>query len=100
MLGRAFSTPDGPADAFELYLNVPNPFQEATIIGFYQPEAAEVTLTVRDALGRNLKVVRENLPAGTHPYRVTREELGAAGVLYYTVKAGDQSATRKMIVVE
>ncbi|MCB0637000.1 MAG: T9SS type A sorting domain-containing protein, partial [Lewinella sp.] len=99
-VGLTFWTPDALVDAFELYQNVPNPFQKETLIGFYLPEANEVTLTIQDALGRTLKVVHENLPAGTHTFRLTREELHASGVLYYTVQAGEATATRKMIVVE
>jgi hypothetical protein len=30
----------------------------------------------------------------------TREQLGAAGVLYYRLESGDYSATKKMIVIE
>ena len=39
---------------FELYQNVPNPFINRTVIGFYLPEASEATLTVYDETGRLL----------------------------------------------
>ena len=57
----------GVPEAFALYANYPNPFNPSTTIGFDLPEAAEVTLTVYDILGRELaRLVSRRLEAGYH----------------------------------
>ena len=88
------------AGAFALYQNVPNPTTDQTVIGFYLPTAEQTTLTIQDGLGRTLKVIQANLGAGYHQYQLSARELGATGVLYYNLKAGSHSASRKMVVVE
>jgi hypothetical protein len=44
---------------------------------------------------RNISAVK-----GLNSEVFTREELGASGVLYYTLECGDFSGTKKMIIVE
>jgi trimeric autotransporter adhesin len=47
--------------------NYPNPFNPSTILEFTLPEAAHVSLSVYDALGREVAVLEDApLPAGTH----------------------------------
>ncbi|MCB9281440.1 MAG: T9SS type A sorting domain-containing protein [Lewinellaceae bacterium] len=84
---------------FELYQNTPNPFKASTQIGFNLPEAAQVTLTIQDATGKVVRLVREDLGKGQHNLTVDRGNL-PAGVLYYTVSTDKYTATKKMIVVE
>jgi len=99
-LGFRFSGSQAAGNEVVLYQNVPNPFSDQTVIGFYLPTAGQTTLTIQDGLGRTLKVMQANLGAGYHQYKVTARELGATGVLHYTLKAGSFSASRKMILVE
>ncbi|MEZ4991465.1 MAG: T9SS type A sorting domain-containing protein [Saprospiraceae bacterium] len=84
---------------FELYQNTPNPFRTETSIGFYLPEAGEVTLRIHDAGGRLLKQIRGDFAQGKHQLTVDRNELPASGILYYTLTNGDQTATRKMVLM-
>lgn len=86
--------------AYELQQNVPNPFREQTTVGFYLPEAGEVSLRVHDAAGRVIKLVRADYTQGHHQIQLFRSDLQSAGVLYYTLTAGDFTATRKMIIVK
>jgi hypothetical protein len=86
-------------EAFELYQNTPNPFSTETTIGFYLPTAGEVTLRIHDAGGRLLKQIRGDFAQGKNNILLERNELPAGGVLYYTLTTGDQTATRKMILL-
>ncbi|MEM1359747.1 MAG: T9SS type A sorting domain-containing protein, partial [Bacteroidota bacterium] len=78
--------------------NVPNPVTETTVIPFQLENAEAVTLVVRDLTGRVL--VQRNMDGskGGNRFVLARAALGSAGVLTYTLSAGEFSATRKMIV--
>lgn len=107
-------THDEVADAdFELYQNTPNPFQSETLISFNLPEDAAVHLTVTDAAGRVLIVLRGDYAAGYNTINLTKRQLqGATGVLNYTLTASSKqhsdtpnkprefTATKSMIAVE
>lgn len=85
----------------ELYQNRPNPFFEASLIEFYLPEAADVNLSIHDAAGRMLKLVRGNFGRGKHQVNVKRSDLAStSGVLYYTLTSGTFTASRKMVIIE
>ena len=91
-----------------LLANYPNPFNPETWIPYQLSEPAEVTLhiyTVDGTLMRRL--VLGHQPAGTYhnksraAYWDGRNEHGervASGVYFYTLSAGDFTATRKMLI--
>jgi hypothetical protein len=85
---------------FELYQNVPNPFREATSIGFFLPEAAETTISIHDVSGRVVKMIRGEFNQGENQVILKRNELPDTGMLYYTVTSGEHTATRKMMLVK
>ncbi len=84
----------------ELYQNQPNPFQTETSISFYLPSAAEATLSVHDVLGKLIKQYPITGVKGLNTIEIKNQELGVSGVLYYTLKSGDFSFTKKMIIVD
>jgi uncharacterized repeat protein (TIGR01451 family) len=88
------------AEGFELRQNRPNPFADFTVIGFRLPEAAPVVFSIQDAAGKIVRIVRGEYGAGYNEMRIERDELPAAGVYYYTLKAGSFTATRKMVITE
>ncbi|MEL6923182.1 MAG: T9SS type A sorting domain-containing protein, partial [Bacteroidota bacterium] len=88
------------AEGFELYQNAPNPFQSVTRIGFNLPEAGTATMTIMDISGKVLKVIDGEYAKGYNEVTLNRSELSAAGVLYYQLNTANDSATRKMIIVE
>jgi hypothetical protein len=90
---------EAPAAGFALEQNVPNPFRGETTLAFSLPQAGEATLSVFDLNGRAVKVVRGHYDAGYHQIRLTHQELPATGVWYYQLRAGEFSATRRMVVV-
>jgi phage tail tube protein FII len=88
------------ADAAELFQNEPNPFRGQTTVSYYMPEAAQAVITVYDVTGRVITVRKADANKGMNSEVFTKEQLGAAGVLYYRLESGDYSATKKMIVIE
>ena len=100
-VGVNFSNGAVAVAGFEVYQNTPNPFAATTMIGFNLPTDAEATVTISDASGRVLTVVRGDYAAGYNTINLTKEMIqGATCVLTYTVTAGEFTATKKMIAVK
>ena len=94
----------------ELLSNYPNPFNPETWIPYRLAKDAFVTLTIYDRSGR---VVRQlevgHRIAAVYESRAKaiywdgRTEFGervASGIYFYTLTAGDYSATRKMVILK
>ena len=91
-----------------LLLNYPNPFNPETWIPYQLAEATEVTVTIHainSSLIRKLELGHQ--PAGTYKrksqaaYWDGRNAFGervASGLYFYTLTAGDFTATRKMLI--
>ena len=100
-LGLVFDGKDAAERGFTLYQNTPNPFRAETLIAFNLPEDAEVTLTVNDASGRVLTVIRGDYAAGYNTINLAKSQIqGATGVLTYTISTTDYTATKKMVVLK
>lgn len=78
--------------------NFPNPMREHTTIRYSLPTGVSASLTVRDLAGRVVADRELAGQAGEHQVRLLRRELGAAGVYTYTLTAGDEAISRKLIV--
>ena len=89
-----------PVTAIELMQNEPNPFKGQTSVNFLMPTAAAATLSVYDVTGKLVTLRNISANKGLNSEIFTREQLGASGVLYYTLKSGEYTATRKMISIE
>jgi choice-of-anchor B domain-containing protein len=92
-------------DAFVLEQNFPNPFNPATRIPFELKRAGSVSLAVFDVAGRRVRgLVERGLPAGWHQAEWDgRDDAGrpvASGVYFYRMSAGDQTRTRRMVLVK
>ncbi|MBP9209160.1 MAG: HYR domain-containing protein [Saprospiraceae bacterium] len=85
---------------FELYQNAPNPFADETVISYRLPEACPVTLSVYDVSGKVIRIFELQGTRGINTVKLTRDELGAAGVMYYQLDAAGFTATRRMAIVE
>ena len=85
---------------YRLYQNEPNPFSDKTIIGFELPHNSDYSLTVFDVTGKLIKKVSRKGKSGYNSVEMTKEELGASGVLYYQLEAGDFIGTKKMIILK
>lgn len=98
-----------PAET-ELLRNYPNPFNPETWIPYYLSEDADVTLTIYNVSGelvRSIDVGHQT--AAKYDTRAKaiywdgRNRFGeqvASGVYFYSLSAGDFSATRKMVILK
>ena len=88
--------------------NYPNPFNPETWIPYHLAKSAEVTLTIYAAEGQAVRRLSlGHQPAGMYQDRSRaaywdgRNEVGepaASGIYFYTLTAGDFTATRKMLI--
>ena len=91
-----------------LLANYPNPFNPETWIPYQLSKSADVTLTIYGIDGQVVRrLILGHQPAGVYQSRSRaaywdgRNSVGepvASGVYFYTLTAGDFSATRKMLI--
>ena len=88
--------------------NYPNPFNPETWIPYELAETAEVTVSIHASDGKLVRTLAlGQLPAGVYQSRSraaywdgrnAQGEFVASGVYFYTLSAGEFSATRKMVI--
>ena len=93
-----------------LLRNYPNPFNPETWIPYQLAESAEVVLTIYDANGEMVRYLTlGHQAAGMYQSRSRamywdgRNQLGepvASGLYFYTLTAGEFSATRRMLILK
>ena len=99
-----------PPKATTLLPNYPNPFNPETWIPYHLADAADVQITIYDTKGT---LVREldlgHQPAGYYADRAkaaywdgrnANGESVASGIYFYQLRAGDYSATRRMVILK
>ena len=91
---------DNEETEFALYQNEPNPFRDYTVIGFDMPSNGEATISLFDVTGKVLKVIEGNYTAGYNSVKVSKEDVGVAGMVYYKLQAGEHTATKHMVVIK
>ena len=97
--------PDQLPVNFTLSQNYPNPFNPTTEIAFLLPEGSDVTLTVFNSLGQEVRVlVDEYLRKGVHQVGWDGTDISGnpvgSGLYFYHIQAGDISATKKMVLLK
>ena len=121
--GKLYKTSIGPVvgvadenikpDNFQLFQNYPNPFNPITKIKFTIPtppvssplvkgrtKEGFVTLKVYDILGREIAtLVNAEKPAGKYEVEFSASNL-PSGIYFYQLKAGQYSATKKMVLLK
>ncbi|NUO19070.1 T9SS type A sorting domain-containing protein [bacterium] len=90
----------GVVNEFALLQNYPNPFNPQTTISFTLPEMANVEVRVFNAVGQEVAVVTKGtFEAGLHS--VTFDGSGlTSGIYFYSIKAGEFSAQKKMLLIK
>jgi hypothetical protein len=87
-------------EVFALKANYPNPFNPATNIEYSIPTSSFVTLTVYDALGREVAtLVKGEQEAGNYLARFDASNL-ANGTYFYRLNAGGFLDVRKMMLLK
>ncbi len=98
---------DGPIlpESFTLAQNYPNPFNPITSIEFSLGRGGRVKLSIYNVLGQLVSVlVDEERAAGSHviEWNGTNHDGSAlpSGIYFYRLTVGDQTSTRKMILMK
>jgi len=87
-------------EQFELRQNYPNPFNPTTNILFRLPQDDHVRVVIYDILGRPVQtLLNEPFRAGIHTVTFNGASL-SSGLYFYRVQAGNQSLTKKMMLIK
>lgn len=87
-------------DGFALLQNYPNPFNPSTVISFRLSTISRVRLSIYNLLGLEVAVVAEGtMSPGTHSFQWDASRF-ANGTYFYRLQAGENSQTRKLILLK
>lgn len=92
-------SPNTPG-SFELSQNYPNPFNAQTLIKYFLPQTAHVSVDIYDVLGQEVgNLVDENQGAGDHEI-IWNASDRATGVFFYRVNVDGQTKTGRMVLLK
>jgi len=85
---------------FELYQNYPNPFNPSTTIKFSVPQDEHVIIKLYDILGKEIVTLFDkDVLQGSYNVKLNAKNL-ASGIYFYSIKAGNFNAVRKMQILK
>ncbi len=92
-------------DKYSLSQNFPNPFNPSTIISYTLPKRADVSISIINLLGQNVKTIKnDNQIAGKHEIIWDGTDQSgrsvASGVYFYQINSGDYTESKKMIMLK
>jgi len=92
-------------DSYLLYQNYPNPFNPVTTLRYDLPEDGLVNITVFDIMGRSVITLVNTEQNAGHKFinwNVTNpaDQSISAGLYFFTIRAGDFTQTRKMVLLK
>jgi hypothetical protein len=85
--------------SFSLNQNYPNPFNPTTTISFDLPQASKYSIKVYNVAGQLVDQINGHADAGTVDYTLDASSW-ASGIYFYSVEAGQFSATKKMVLLK
>lgn len=84
---------------FRLEQNYPNPFNPSTKVEYEVPRNSLVKISLYNALGKEvMKLVDAEKPAGQYQLIINAENL-PGGIYFYTLRSGNFSQSKKMLLV-
>lgn len=86
--------------AYSLDQNFPNPFNPSTSINFSVAELSHVSLKIFDILGREIKVLADEVLSPGYYTRIFNAGSLSSGVYFYEMKADGFSKRMKMMLVK
>jgi hypothetical protein len=91
--------------SIHLNQNYPNPFNASTKISFDLPDRSEVTLEVYNILGQRVRMLLDEPKSAGSSTVVwdSRDNSGrtvASGIYFYRLEVGDQTITKKMVLLK
>jgi hypothetical protein len=91
---------EGAPAAFTVAQNSPNPFNPTTTINYNLAQSGQVSIDVYNVAGQKVDtLVNDFMTAGSHSVVWDATDV-AAGMYFYTVKAGDRVETKKMTLLK
>ncbi len=84
---------------FELYQNMPNPVVDKTAFDFYLPKAGTAKISLTDAAGKTLKIIENDFTKGMNTISISRSEIAAEGIIFYSIETEFGLITKQMIVL-
>ncbi|HEX5131492.1 MAG TPA: S8 family peptidase, partial [Candidatus Krumholzibacteria bacterium] len=78
----------------------PNPFNPSTMIDFELSADTRVTLAVYDVAGRLVDTLLDNETRGAGRHSVRYQSARASGVYFVRLSAGNESATRRIVLLK
>ncbi|MBW8687924.1 T9SS type A sorting domain-containing protein [Chitinophaga rhizophila] len=94
------SVPETPKEMLISLSNAPNPMRDETKINFSLPSPSEVRIFVSDITGNTVDVIlNKTMPEGQHNI-IYRSNKLQSGTYFYTLMAGSQKVTNKLVVVK
>jgi len=95
-----FRDGDQVSSKMVLYQNTPNPFSRETSISYFLPMKSEAMLSVYDVDGSLVFEATNTAHKGRGSFEIDNEGLDLnEGIYYYSLKAGKDISTRKMIII-
>ncbi len=86
--------------AYTLQQNYPNPFNPSTTINYHMPVNGPVSVKVFDVVGREVaELVNGIRTQGIHTVQFDASHL-SGGVYFYTMTAGNFTATKKLMLIK
>ena len=87
-------------ESYNLSQNYPNPFNPSTNIEFSVPKETYISLKIYNVLGQEVStLVNETKEAGSYIATFNANNL-PSGIYYYTIKAGNYIASKKMMLIK
>jgi hypothetical protein len=88
------------ANELKVNQNIPNPFTDATVISYELAENVAVSLDIYDITGQKIQTIEQGRQStGAHAIQLNSANL-QAGMYFYTLTAGTNRITKRMIVVK
>ncbi|HNU33123.1 MAG TPA: T9SS type A sorting domain-containing protein [Bacteroidia bacterium] len=85
---------------FSLEQNIPNPFNNQTIINYNLLKPGKTSLVITNIMGQVVDIpVNDRMLPGTHSVTIDGNKL-SAGVYYYTLNFEGKKLTKKMVITE
>jgi|WetSurMetagenome_2_1015567.scaffolds.fasta_scaffold74537_2 hypothetical protein len=103
-IGISLISSEVPSE-YKLYNNYPNPFNPATNIKYQIPNNKFTTLKIYDILGKEvITLVNEFQKAGTYEIQFSIDQFTSnqlpSGIYFYTIRSGDFTDTKKMLMIK
>ena len=90
---------------FALYQNYPNPFNPQTTIKYFLPKSSEVSLTIYNSLGQEIKtIVNKEQNAGEYSVVWNSKDNNgkgvSSGVYFYRMRSDGFTSVKRMLLIK